>query len=125
MVCGSPCLCIRHTAQALDDRKSPLQLLLHADRQRTGTRGFAADVEQVGAFRYQALRISQRIITLQMLPAIRKRIRRDIDDTHDQRPGEIELEGAAEKHVKGEGGRGKWEGGKPRRAKRAPLSLPP
>src|SRR5258708_33051644 len=52
---------------------------------RAGARGFAADVEDVGALFEQTLSMSDGFFAIKELATIGKRIGRDVDDSHDQR----------------------------------------
>ena len=52
---------------------------------RAGPGGFASDVDDVGTFFDQALRLLDGFVAIKERAAIRERIRRDVDHAHDER----------------------------------------
>ena len=86
--------------QRLDHRQHAPQFLRLAHRFRAGSRGFAADVENLRALGHQLQRVSYCGFRWEELPAIGKRIRRHVHDPHHQHwAGEAKLKLAgAEKH---------------------------
>src|SRR5665213_3744397 len=72
-----------------DDGKYPTQLFLRIDPHSTGSGGFPADVDDVGAGRHQFEPVLDRSVGVEPLAAIRKRVGRDIHDAHDPAPTQL------------------------------------
>ena len=70
--------------EALDHGQDAAQFLCFADGLRAGTRGFAADVDDVRAFRGEAMRVGDRAFHIGELAAVGKRIRGHIQHAHDE-----------------------------------------
>ena len=66
-----------------DDGKYPPQLFLRIDPHRAGPGGFAADVDDVSTGRHQFEPVLDRGVGIEPLATIRKRVGRDVHDTHD------------------------------------------
>ena len=73
---------VRNGANGLDDRDHAIQLLLFADAARTRPRGLAADIENRGALTDHRLGMARRDVDLVKLATIRKRVGRDVENTH-------------------------------------------
>ena len=71
--------------ERLDDRQDAADLLLRRDRRRARAGGFAADVDDVGAFGVQPLAVSDRRGRLEEAAAVGEAVGRDVDHAHDQR----------------------------------------
>ena len=63
-----------------------LELLLDRDRRAVAAGGLAADVEQVGPAASSARACSRRDVERRALAAVGERVRRRVDDAHQQRP---------------------------------------
>ena len=74
------------------DGDHTLAFLLQRDGGTAGSRGFTADIQDVGALAQQLLAMAQRSGGICMLPAIGKRIGRGIDNAHDLRASQIDGE---------------------------------
>ena len=71
------------------------------DRFGAGARGFAADIQDVRPLPGQFERVGNGGLRIQKLSTVRKRVRRDVDDAHDERwprEGEFKL-ARAENHL--------------------------
>jgi hypothetical protein len=73
----------RAGGERLDHRQHAPQLFLGRDRRGAGPRGLAADVQDRRALRGQSHPVLDRGLGLEEQPAVRKRVRRDVDDAHD------------------------------------------
>ena len=76
----------RPRAKTFDDRNDALQLFLDGHGVRARPRAFAADIEDIGALldELQAVRNGSR--RGRVPAAVRKAVRRHVDDPHDARP---------------------------------------
>ena len=80
---------VEFARERLDHRRNPPQFLLGADRRMAGPSRFAADVDDRRALGRERLRMRDRDARVEMAPAVGKRIRRDVDNAHqDGRPAE-------------------------------------
>ena len=61
-------------------------LVLRGDLRGAGTRGLAADVDQIGTGLLHRKGGVGRAAGIEELPAVGKRIRRDVQDAHEERP---------------------------------------
>ena len=69
-------------------RSQPRAFLLdrHANGAAIGPRRFRADIENIGAFGGEAAGMGDRRLRIEKAAAVGKRIRRDVEHAHDQRP---------------------------------------
>ena len=72
-------------AQPLQHGDQAAQLLGFGDARRTGARGFRADVDDVRAFLFEFDRAGEGAVRIQVLAAVGKRIRGDIQHAHNER----------------------------------------
>ncbi len=72
-------------AQADDDGEHAGELVGDADGNGSGAGRLAADVEQIGTGANELKAMFNRMLRIGEQPAVRKRVRGDIDDAHDQR----------------------------------------
>ena len=69
--------------EGCDDRQHPLLLDGGVDGRRAGPCRLAADVEHRGARRVQGQAVRDRRVGVEVAAAITERVRRDVDDPHD------------------------------------------
>ena len=78
-----------HRGGALDDRQHAADLLVGRDGLRPGTRRLAADVEDVRALVEQLAAVRHGRVRGEELAAVRERVRRHVDDPHDQHAASV------------------------------------
>jgi hypothetical protein len=76
--------------QRLDHRQHATNFFVNWHRGRARAGGLATDIEDIGARFLQLERMADGRLRIGQTPAVRKRIRRDIDDAHDKRAGQRE-----------------------------------
>src|SRR5438128_2228100 len=81
--------------QLLYYRNDALPLLIEGNRRSSRSRRFAADVDDVGTFFNHLSCLSERRIRAKELAAVRERVGRDVEDSHDEAaPRKVELPAA-------------------------------
>jgi len=61
------------------------QFLIHGDGLGTGSAALSTDVDDVGAVIDQSAGARQRLFRFEVRPAVGKRVRRHVEDAHDER----------------------------------------
>ncbi len=75
-------------------RQHARQLLGGVGQARTRARGFAADVQDVGALRHQQVAVRARLVRVRELAAIEERVGGDVDDAHHPGSRQVDAEAA-------------------------------
>ena len=73
-------------AQTLEHRDQAAQFLGFGNPHGARTRGFRADVDDVGALLFQLDGVRESAVGIEEFSAVGKRVRRDVQDAHQQRP---------------------------------------